>query len=523
MKKILAALLCAAAVLCGCTGAKEPEPTFTEQPKITLDLPADTLPAETEPITAPAITETVQPADYTPGVYPVSREEYSELIELETCTYTGGVSVNGDIEDFSGVGCLTGFASGGSVIADLDLPERHYNITVRARADSPVTGQAAVSGSLIGSFTLSGSGEFETLMYKNVYLKPGDQLMFGGFDGEAALDCVLIESSDELYELEITPAEALITPDADESAVALYEYLKKNFGEYTLSGQQVSQGSDAELEKAYEITGRYPAIRFGELMDYSAGVDTGDAELAIKWAERGGIVGYSWYWTINGSCYQARTTFDLENAVTDLDVATMDSAALDLRAQTGEIPLEARAVTAGIDAVAAQLKKLSDAGVAVLFRPLPEAASGQFWWSRSPESYKWLYELIYDRLSIYHGLKNLIWVWNGQSPDYYPGDDLCDIISLDLYYPSGDAGLGKSGANSFISAAGISKNKLIAISECSALPDPDESAKDGVMFSYASAWTGDFAPGGGYAPDSHWAKFYSSTTVVTLDEIEYNR
>lgn len=32
-----------------------------------------------------------------------------------------------------------------------------------------------------------------------------------------------------------------------------------------------------------------------------------------------------------------------------------------------------------------------------------------------------------------HKLNNLIWIWNSPSPECYPGDDVVDIISRDMY------------------------------------------------------------------------------------------
>lgn len=524
MKRIFALLLCGILLLEGCAGG--------EKPSVSADLPSETLPSGTvalitEDTTLPPPSETLPSGEITvpslsetdPLEFEIDAGEYSELIELETGFLVSNAAAGTSESGHSGSGYVENLSGGGSVLVEPAITSpQHYDITVRAASDAEVSGSLYVSGSLWGRFTLAGTGDYEAVMFTNVYLTPGAQLMLADFSGEARLDCVLVENSEDIYSVELTPSAELITPDPDPSAVKLYEYLLSESGRHVLSGQQVEEGSDRLLDDVMAATGRYPAIRFGDLMGYSAGEDTGDAELAIEWAERGGIVGYTWYWTLNGSCYQARTSFDLENAVTETDVATMDADTVAMRAQNGEIPLETLALIAGIDAVAPQLKKLKDAGAAVLFRLLPEAASGQFWWSRSAESYLWLYELIFDRMTLYHGLNNLIWVWNGQDAAFYPGDELCDIVSLDLYYPDGSPEAGRSGVNSFISAAGVTKNKLMAISECSVLPRPDEMSRDGCFWSFAAAWSGEYA-----ADALDRARFYNSTAVITLDELEYNR
>ena len=43
---------------------------------------------------------------------------------------------------------------------------------------------------------------------------------------------------------------------------------------------------------------------------------------------------------------------------------------------------------------------------------------------------------MYDRMVNHHGLNNLIWIWNSygtDKPNWYPGDDVVDIIAWD--YP----------------------------------------------------------------------------------------
>ena len=345
-----------------------------------------------------------------------------------------------------------------------------------------------------------------------------------GLSGNVDLDCIMISNSSDIIDLSYDlDSAALSNPSSDENSSRLYSYILANYGEKILSGQQVSQGTNAELELVYETTGRYPAIRFGELMDYSAGSDTGDIELALEWASGGGIVGYVWNWPMSGSVYQSRTGFDLQKAVSDLDLATVEPAELVEKYDAEEVSAETLAIIDGIDLAAAQLKRLCDAGVPVIFRPLPEASSGIFWWSRDKDSYLWLYKLIYERFTEYHSLTNLIWVWNGQDAEWYPGDEYCDIISLDVYYPSGSPAAGRSGINFFLSARGVSAEKPVALSECSNFPIPDYSAMDRAFWSFASAWTGDYSPGGEYMPDAAWIRFYNSSLVLTLDEIDNNQ
>ena len=81
-----------------------------------------------------------------------------------------------------------------------------------------------------------------------------------------------------------------------------------------------------------------------------------------------------------------------------------------------------------------QLKKLADADVPVLWRPLMEAGGDWFWWGASgADAYRWLWELMYTRMTEYHQLNNLLWIWNGQSSSYQVDKSQYDISSLDVY------------------------------------------------------------------------------------------
>src|SRR5262245_37338727 len=96
-----------------------------------------------------------------------------------------------------------------------------------------------------------------------------------------------------------------------------------------------------------------------------------------------------------------------------------------------------------VDVIAWYLKQLRNAGVPVLWRPYHEMNGGWFWWGRKPgeNGYKKLYRMLYERLTDFHGLNNLIWVYNCNElsdnvdsyDTYYPGDDVVDVLATDVY------------------------------------------------------------------------------------------
>ena len=171
-----------------------------------------------------------------------------------------------------------------------------------------------------------------------------------------------------------------------------------------------------------------------------------------------------------------------------------------------------------IDAIAEELKRLQDADIPVLFRPLHEADGGWFWWgAKGAEPCKALYNLLFDRMTNEHGLNNLIWVWNSVSSDWYPGNDVVDIVTIDVYADEGDHSSQSDGYNQLKSLSGDSK--LIALGEVGNIPDPDEMRNDGAAWAYWVTWNGDFIEGETNNPSDFKQQVFNSEYVLTLDEI----
>lgn len=224
--------------------------------------------------------------------------------------------------------------------------------------------------------------------------------------------------------------EALVNPSANADAVALYDYLKSIYGSNILSGQQdLTWATWVE-----EQVGKAPALVSVDFMDYSPsrveyqGDVSTAVEDAITHAGRGGIISVLWHWNAPAGLYDTdeepwwsgfyteATDFDVAQALADTTNANYTLLVRD------------------IDAIAVQLLRLQDAGVPVLFRPLHEAEGAWFWWgAQGPEAAIQLYDLLFDRLTNYHGINNLVWIWNSIAADWYPGDATVDILSADVY------------------------------------------------------------------------------------------
>lgn len=75
---------------------------------------------------------------------------------------------------------------------------------------------------------------------------------------------------------------------------------------------------------------------------------------------------------------------------------------------------------------------------------------------------------MYTRMTEYHHLNNLLWVWNGQSSSFLVDSSQYDIASLDLYVEKEET-YGSRYEQYVALRNMVSSGKLLAISECSNL------------------------------------------------------
>ena len=98
--------------------------------------------------------------------------------------------------------------------------------------------------------------------------------------------------------------------------------------------------------------------------------------------------------------------------------------------------------------------------------------------------------LLLDKMNQFVILNNLIWIWNGQDGDWYPGDAYVDIIGEDLY--PGER-VYTPQTNVFMEALTYSEeNKMIVMSENGCLFDPALAQRDGAMWGFFCTWQGEF-------------------------------
>jgi len=289
-----------------------------------------------------------------------------------------------------------------------------------------------------------------------------------------------------------------VDPQASPETARLMQYLAEIYGTKIIAGQYT--GVMEELDYLHTFTGKLPALcGFDFLTD-------GETERALEWASYGGLVTFSWHWRapMGGSdFYTWGTTFDITRAVTP---------------GTAEYDLVLR----DIDGIAVKLKVLQDAKVPVLWRPLHEAEGGWFWWgAKGPQACKQLYAILFDRLTNHHGLNNLVWVWTSfttsQSYNWYPGDNLVDILGLDSYPSAGDY---SPFANEFNALVTMTLDqRMVALSENGPIPDPDRLVSQKAGWLYFSTWSGRFLLDEVTNSAAHLQHVYRHDYVLTLDEI----
>lgn len=527
MKKILAFAL-AILMLSGCASSEnqnENVTSSTEQTKNTGESVSMTeFSVEQPDFPIPEVKPTT-PIDYE---YNVSY--CLDMYQAEKGELSGQAKIQNDRSGYLFDGYVTGIVDGeGSLRIKVNaVSSQHYNITVCAAADGRSQGYLYIDGNPIGKFVVSGIGEFEALKFENVYLSEGEHyISFERLSAVTDIDYVIFENSPYVLDFSYEANRKLCNQKASKEAKELYSFLCDNFGKYVISAQQCTSGTNDEIYEILKHTGKYPAIRFSDMMSYAIGKDNHDIEYAIDYAKNGGIVGYTWYWVKGGSVNADESDFNLKEAVNAHDIARIDQKALDSLYESGAVSDDTMSLLEDIDRVAEQFLKLKEENIPVLFRPLPEASGGWYWWGEDKDSYLWLYRLIYYRLADYWHLDNIIWIWNGQSADWYVGDEWCDIIALDVYDFSGEACDSSSRVNLLHSMSKLSKGKLVAISECNVLPSAQNVYTDRAYWSFVNVWSENcvWSPlygFGGYMNEVEWVLFYNSTAVLTRDELVEN-
>lgn len=524
-KFILLALAAGIAALSSGCGQKiqDNEALISAAPQDTSIPVSDDSEAEPEEVNN-AAEKTVTPSE-------IPYVKYSKTYQAESGSLTGKAKTGNKRKGYKGEGYVTGlYTENDSWELTFELTDsQYYNITIAAATDNPLKNTASVNGETIGEFLTSGSGKFETVTFENIYMEKGyAKISIPPIKDRIDIDYVKIEASDEISKLDLSIKNAsLVNKNADYRTRAVYKYICDNFGRKVILGQHDTVGSLTESSKIYEVTGKYPAIRFGDLMPFtqdSTVLGENEIELAKGWAADGGIVSYMWHWTDpmgSGEYYSDKTDFDITKAVTKEDIALKPIEEIKKLHDDGKISDECLAVIEDIDKISEKLGELQEAGVPILWRPLHEASNGYFWWGKDADAYKWLWKLLYQRQTNYHKLNNLIWVWSAQNASWYVGDNLCDILSVDIY----DQGNYSGQINRLLFLHKLSAGKPVAVSECGNFPRIQNIADEKATWSYIGQWGGNFllnedgSVNEEYNTSDSLIEMYNNNLTVTKDKL----
>lgn len=493
---------------------------------------------------------TAEPAETYPDFpisYPeIEKKHAGDLYEAEEALMTEDLEVKGaplvvdpdssgnsTVEKYSGYGYVTGFKSDGSsfVVFEVDAPtNQHYDLSFSISSSKLVDCRVSLNDKEISTFETMDDDDFTLITLYGVFLTKGkSQIELRPKNGNIKLDYMKIANNTSLSEIKYNANGRPSNKNAGESAKELLNFLSSNYGKYTLTGQYASDETNAEMELIYQTTGKYPAIRFSAMHTSGSSFDSTfkDIDACADWYRKGGIVGLMWYWEAPSkkpSVYAKETDFKLADAVTDEKIAELPQEEIRGLYGEGKISEQCYGLILDIDNMAGQLMSLKNKGIPVLWRPLHEAYGDWFWWGADgTDAYKWLWELMYTRFTKYFGLDNLIWVWNGQSESTLVDKSTFDIASLDIYInPDKDFG---SRYEQFLALQKIvGKDKLIALSECSRIPDIDTSFRDNSVWSFFGLWYGKYLNGENgefseeYISKDDFVRAYNSDGALTLDE-----
>ena len=245
-------------------------------------------------------------------------------------------------------------------------------------------------------------------------------------------------------------------------------------------------------------------------------------DAAIEWGrDNGGLVTFTWHWNVpsDEECTDGGIAFYVESTGNTPYTTFSISRALE------EGTWENKKLLADIDLIAGELKKLQEADVPILWRPLHEAEGAWFWWgAEGPEPCKQLYRLLYDKLTNEYGLDNLIWEWTGStSPaaaDWYPGDDVVDIVGYDKYNAmDGQPNLSSIASTFYSLVQGTDGQKMVAMTENDSIPSLDNLVNDRAAWLYFCPWYMNYLTSEQNNPVDNLIEIYNSEYCITLDEL----
>lgn len=483
---------------------------------------------------------------------PVHADSPLFTIESENALLSSDLQVTTEIygqpkPGFSGSGFVW-MQNSGTITFTVTVPETGmYAISTRYMQELSADGRLqylSVNGVTKGSYMLPYTTTWSDFNFGYQKLNQGSntiQLKAGW--GFAYFDTFTVDYAN-LDPLDVQPV--LTDSQATPETQLLMNYLTEVYGNHIISGQQEIYGggndgnTELEFDWIHNLTGKYPAIRGFDFMNYNPlyGWEDGTTDRMIDWVNnRDGIATASWHINVPRNF----TTYQLGDHV-DWKEATYKPTETNFNTANAVIPgtKEYQYVMSTIDDLAEQLLILQDNNVPVLFRPYHEAEgngglNGEgawFWWaSAGADVYKQLWDMLYTELTETYGLHNLIWTYNSYvyntSPAWYPGDDQVDIVGYDKYNTIYNRTDGLSGVPNEDAITSIfyqlvdltGGKKMVAMTENDTVPSVQNLTEEKSGWLYFCPWYGEHLMSSAFNYPATLKTLYQSDYVITLDEL----
>ena len=316
-----------------------------------------------------------------------------------------------------------------------------------------------------------------------------------------------------------------VSPNAQPNVSQLLQFMESIRGTYILSGQQEIAWSltrqNEDFDYVLKTTGKTPAVRGFDFLQYvyspSVRSSQDATERAIAWSRAGGIVTFCSHLFMNIGSPAGQPQFYTPGANGNAVGTTFDIRQAIITGTPENVEFLSK-----LDIMAEELKKLRDAGVVVIWRPFHESSGTWFWWgAKGATPFKEAWRIMFQRYTVLHGLNNLIWCFNPTDPvsnlaSWYPGDDVVDMISLDVYPP---AGTHPTFAADYTRMRDFKAGrKVVAMSENGAIPNIDQLFTDGANWAYFCTWNG-FENDLSQNSASFLTTVYRHPKVITFDEL----
>lgn len=222
-----------------------------------------------------------------------------------------------------------------------------------------------------------------------------------------------------------------------------------------------------------EVCGDYPAVMGFDLGDLELGKDNNldgvpfdrMRKEIIKQHERGGIVTLSWH---------------TNNPATDKNAWDFSGDAVSKILPGGKLNAKLNLWLDAVVKFVNSLKTTDGQKVPVIFRPWHEMSGAWFWWGETRctvKQYKQLFRYTYNYMSR-RGCSNIVWAYSPnlgneketmeQYMKYYPGDDVVDMLGIDVYQREPNNAQYQEWLRSeldIVKQAGEKHKKLIALTE----------------------------------------------------------